>query len=138
MTKIGNDQIVEKDKLSEEQIDEIADAMEKRALAEKEPAFARLLKPEQVTALQLAGLFSMEDVRAATDEKLMGVKSVGLAAVQILRDWSSEDIEKGDAVARRYLALIDGKDSLDVSPGDIIPARFGAAEQVEKGKATWE
>ena len=136
MTEIGNDQI-EEPKLSEEQIDEIADAMELRALAEKEPAFAKLLKPEQVVAMQTAGFFSKEDIRAASDEELIGVKSVGLAAVQTLRDWSSEDVEKGDAVARRFLALKDGDDSLDVRPGDVIPARFGAEEQVEKGKATW-
>ena len=135
MTELGNEQIEE---MSDEQIDKIAEVMERRALAEKAPGYSGLLKPEQEKALMDAGLMSKEDVRAASDEDLIKVKSVGLAAVQILRDWSVKDLGKGSAIARRYLALKDGADRLDVSPGDVIPAGFGAQEAVDKGQAAWQ
>jgi hypothetical protein len=133
MTELGKEQII-----NDSQIDKIAEVMERRALAEKQPAFAHLLKPEQVEAMVKVGLMDKEDIRSASDEDLIKIKSVGLAAVQILRDWSVEDLKKGTAIARRYLVLKDGKDRLDVSPGDEIPARFGAEEMVAAGKASWQ
>ena len=132
MTELG-DKVLE-----DSQIDKIAEVMEKRALAEKHPAYAHLLKPEQVEAMVKAELMSKEDIRAASDEDLIKIRGVGLAAVQSLRDWSVEDLGKGNAIARRFLVLKDGDDSLDVRPGDVIPARFGAENMVKAGKASWQ
>ena len=138
MTETGDVAKKTKDTVSDSQINEIADALEKRAVAKKLPAFAKLLKPEQVDAMLEAELATKEDIRAASDEDLIKVKGIGLATVQALRDWSVEDLEKGNAIARRFLVLRCGDESLDVRPGDIIPAKFGAKEQVERGKASWQ
>jgi len=135
MTEIGNDHI---EGLSDEAVDKIAEVMERRALAEKAPAYSGLLKAEQESALVEEGLLNKEDIRAASDEELIKIKGVGLAAVQKLRDWSVKDLKKGNAIARRYLALKCDGETLDVSPGDEIPARFGAEEAVAKNKATWK
>ena len=133
MEEIGKEK-----ELDNSQIDKIVDAMQARAIAEKLPEYAELLKDEQVEAMLKAGLESKADVRAASDESLMGIKGVGLSALNKLRELSSADVGKGNAIARRYLALNNGEETLDVSPGDIIPAKFGAKEQVEKGKASWQ
>ena len=137
MTELG-EFVENNEELSDSQIDKIAEVMERRALAEKAPAYSGLLKPEQEEALVKEGLMSKEDVRAISDEDLIKVKSVGLAAVQKLRDWSVEGLGKGNAIARRYLVLKCGDESLDVSPGDVIPEKFGAAESVDKGQASWQ
>ena len=136
MTKNG--EVVEKNENLDEIVDKAVEAMEARAIAEKQPAYAKLLKPEQVEAMLMVGIESIEDVRAASDEELVKIKGIGLSALNKLREWSSADVGKGNAVARRYLSLKNGEETLDVRPGDIIPARFGAAEQVEKGKASWQ
>jgi hypothetical protein len=47
-------------------------------------------------------------------------------------------VEKGDAIAKRFLVLKCDGERLDVRPGDVIPARFGAEEIVGKGKASWQ
>ena len=134
MTETGNEQV----ELTEKQLNKVAELMEQRSVAEKQPAYAELLKPDQVEGMLKAGIESMEDVRAASDEALIKIKGIGSSALQALREWSSKDIGKGNAIARRYLALNNGKETLDVKPGDIIPEKFGAAEMVEKGKASWE
>lgn len=118
---------------------QIEEVMEERAIAEKPmPEYAKFLKEEQVTELIKAGYTDKLSIRAASDEELIKVNGVGPATILKLREWGVVEVEKGDAVAKRFLALRDGADSLDVRPGDIIPARFGAERWVKSGKATWK
>ena len=119
--------------------DLVEDVMEVKAVEKKEvPEFAKFLKEEQVAALVKAGYVDKLSVRAASDEQLVKVEGIGAATVMKLREWGISEVEKGNAIARRFLVLKCGDETLDVRPGDIIPAKFGAKEVVEKGKASWE
>lgn len=96
-----------------------------------------ILNEKQLEALKQAGLDNRIAVRAATDEQLVKVNGIGAATVIKLREWSVYDVEEGHAIAKRYLCLKNGKERLDVRPGDSIPPEFGAAEMVDKGMAEW-
>lgn len=123
--------------LNDEQLDKVAEIMEKRVTAEANAEFAKMLKPEQVEALIKAGFKNKEKIRAASDEDLVAVKGIGIAAAQVLRDWATGGVKKGDAIATRYLVLKNGAEKLNVVPGQVIPAEFGAEEAVKKGQAYW-
>lgn len=123
--------------LSDDQIEKIASIMEKRSAAEAQAEFADLLRPDQVEALIKAGIKSKEDIRAASDEELVNIKGIGAVSVASLREWSIGGVEKGAAISKRFLVLTNGAERLDVRPGDVIPAEFGAARAVEKGQAYW-
>lgn len=98
-----------------------------------------ILKEAQVEALEKAGLVDKVSIRAASDEDLIKIDGIGPATVIKLREWGVIEVEKGDAVAKRFLVLkCAGEDPLNVKPGDIIPARYGAEVVVKSGKATWE
>lgn len=121
------------------QIEEGGKEMDKRALAEKPmPGYASFLKEEQVAELVKAGLNDKVSIRAASDEDLVKIDGIGAATVLKLREWSIIEVAEGDAVSKRFLVLKDGEDRLDVRPGDVIPARFGAERWVKSGKATWQ
>jgi len=119
MTEIG-------EILIEEEIEEV-----------KAPEYEAFLNAAQVEALQKAGLIDKLSVRRATDEELIKLDGIGPATIIKLRDWCVDEVAEGDAISLRNLALNANGERLDVLPGDVIPARFGAARQVEKGKATW-
>ena len=123
----------------EPSIDKGAEAMEKRAIAEKNPEFAGLLKEDQVIAMLNAGFESKLSVRAASDEELIKIDGIGAATVIKLREWSVFEVPEGDAISLRHLALNDGTDTpYNVNPGDIIPAHLGAEDQVNAGRAIWK
>lgn len=148
MTEIGNDQIeeiVKSGEIDPEVVDKIAKVMEERAIAEKAPEYAEIVNPAQVEALLAEGLESKEDIRALTDEELVKIDGIGAATVTKLREWGIEDVEKGNAIARCFLALKSSNERdengdklrLNVRPGDVIPTEYGAEELVEKGQASW-
>jgi len=97
-----------------------------------------ILNKKQLEAMEKAGFSEKIAIRAASDSQLVAVDGIGAATVVKLREWSIYELPEGDAVAHSCLILKDGDERLQVLPGDIIPARFGAARQVEKGRATWE
>ncbi len=103
----------------------------------KVPDYEKFLKSAQVEALQNAGYKDELSIRAASDEELIKLDGIGPATIIKLREWGVIKVEKGDAIAKRFLVLKCGDERLDVRPGDVIPARFGAEEIVESGKATW-
>ena len=116
----------------------IEEEVEKVVKEVEVPEYEKFLKKEQVEALQKAGFVDKKAVRAASDEDLVKVAGIGAASVIKLREWAIGKVDAGDAISKRFLALKCGEESLDVRPGDIIPAKFGAERQVEKGKATWQ
>lgn len=105
---------------------------------EKAPEYEAFLNAAQVEALQKAGFIDKVTVRRATDEELIKLNGIGPATIIKLRDWCIGEVAEGDAVSLRCLSLNANGEILDVNPGDIIPAKFGAARQVEKGKASWK
>ena len=100
---------------------------------------SEILKDEQLEELEKAGLYDKAKIRAASDEELVGVRGIGLATAEKLREWAiPEEMADGDAISKRFLVLKHGAERLDVRPGDLIPAKFGAENCVKSGKATWK
>lgn len=120
MTEIG-------EILVEEEVEEV-----------KVPEYEKFLKPAQVKALQNAGFPDKLSIRAASDEELIKLDGIGPATIIKLREWGVIKVEKGDAIAKRFLVLKCGDERLNIRPGDVIPSRFGAEEIVKKGKASWQ
>ena len=102
------------------------------------PEYDKFLKPAQVDALLGSGYANKHSVRTASDEDLIKLSGIGAATVIKLKEWAVGEVSEGDAISKRHLALKANGERLDVAPGDIIPAKFGAEEIVKSGKATWE
>ena len=100
-------------------------------------AIDKILKEAQIEALEEADLMDKQSVRAASDETLIKIQGIGPATIIKLREWSVTEVDDGDAISLRFLLLKNSGERLDVAPGDVIPARFGAARHVETGKARW-
>jgi len=97
-----------------------------------------ILSNNELASLINLGIQTAEDVRNAEDEKLMEVKGIGPATVSKMRQWAElPPAQEGEALSTRYMLLKAGGEKLDVAPGDVIPAKFGAEELVKEGKARW-
>ena len=116
------------------QIEEVVEEVE-----EVTPEYPAFLDKKQVASLEKARIVDKFSVRAASDEQLVKLEGIGAATVIKLREWAVGAVPKGDAIAMRVLVFPDENgDPVEFLPGDIIPAEYGAEEQVKKGKARWQ
>ena len=97
-----------------------------------------ILNVSQVQALNNHSLYTKEDIREQTDEQLLSIEGIGKAALKKLREGIKRlpSIE-GDAISLVYMSIRKDGERLNVSPGDVIPAKFDAKTRVEQGKARW-
>ena len=97
-----------------------------------------ILNLEQCQALNSNSIYTREDVRAQSDEQLLLVPGIGPAALKKLRKITKlPEQVKGDAISSGYMVIRKGGKTLNVAPGDVIPAEYDAETRVAQGKARW-
>ena len=97
-----------------------------------------ILSTNQLTELYNQDITDKKAVRGVTDEQLLSIEGIGPAAVGKLREWAKRSaIAEGDAISFGYMVIRKGEETLNVAPGDVIPAKYDAKTRVEQGKARW-